>query len=44
MLFQIEHHSTDATGRLRLRHVALVHSVGELRQIATDWRATRHGR
>jgi len=36
MLFQIEHHSTDATGRLRLRHFALVHSVGELHRIAAD--------
>lgn len=36
MLFQIEHHTTAAAGRMRLRHVALVHSVGELRQIAAD--------
>jgi len=36
MLFQIEHHSTDAAGRLRLRHVAFVHSVAELRQIVAD--------
>jgi len=36
MLFQIEHHSRDAAVRLRLRHSALVHGVGELRQIAAD--------
>ncbi len=43
MLFQIEHHSTDDAGRLRLRHIAIVNSVGELHRIAADLAAdTEH--
>jgi hypothetical protein len=36
MLFQIEHHRTDGAGRLRLSHVALVPSTGELRRIVAE--------